>query len=104
MRPEFDKQVDRAKPRVDQANAQVKPGRGRIVTAKADRDAAAAFVEAGRSRSRRADRRSQVSREAVRSHQRPVRTEVAIDERLVDEKLDEMEALVAAERPPRPAC
>jgi RND family efflux transporter MFP subunit len=100
--PEFVKAVDQGKAAVDQAKAQVVQAQARITTAIALRDAAQAGVkqaeaEIDRAAAVRAFREKQYAR--IKS----LYDLKSIDERLVDEKLDEMEAARATEAAARAA-
>jgi RND family efflux transporter MFP subunit len=93
--PEFVKQVEQAKAAQDQANSQVNQAQARIFTAEAERDAAAAYVrqtdaEVDRATAMRSYRKMAYDRIAELVKQN------AIDEKLRDEKLEEMNASVAA--------
>jgi RND family efflux transporter MFP subunit len=100
--PEFIKAVDQGNAAVDQAKAQVIQAEARITTAIALRDAAQAAVKQADAEIDRAA--------AVRSFREKQYARIknlydlkSIDERLVDEKLDEMEAARATEAAARAA-
>ncbi len=94
--PELLKEVDEAKSKLEQARAQVLQADARVTTAEADQEAALAAIkqaEAGieKARSFRAFREKQYQRIYDLFKLK------SVDERLVDEKQDEMEAARAAE-------
>ena len=100
--PEFVKAVDQGKAAVDQAKAQVIQAQARITTAIALRDATEAGVKQAEAEIDRAA--------AVRSFREKQYARIkslydlkSIDERLVDEKLDEMQAARATEAAARAA-
>jgi RND family efflux transporter MFP subunit len=93
--PEFAKQVEQADAALAQANSQVIQAQARIVTAEAERDATVAYVkqaeaEVGTAVAMRIYRKTALDRIAglVKQH--------AIDEKLRDEKVQELDASVAA--------
>ena len=95
--PEFLKEVDQAKAALEQAKAQVLQADAHIQTAEADHDAALAAVkqaeaDISKTKSYREFREKQYQRYVKLAESR------SIEERLVDEKLDELEAARAAER------
>ncbi|HEX4142836.1 MAG TPA: efflux RND transporter periplasmic adaptor subunit [Pirellulales bacterium] len=93
--PEFAKQVEQAKAALDQANAQVAQAESRIVTAEAERDAAVAYVKQAEAEVDRALAARDYRRMAYERIEELVKQK-AIDEKLRDEKLEEMNASVAA--------
>jgi HlyD family secretion protein len=94
--PEFTKQVEQGKASLDQAKAQVVQAKARIVTAKAERDAAKAFVKQAEAE---VERSVGVLDLRVKQYDRMKRLadQNAIDQGLVDEKLDAKVAALAAE-------
>ena len=94
--PELNKDNERAKSATDQAKAEVLQAEARVVTAKADRDSAvAAVVQAEAEVDRAAAARS--FREKQYKRIKDLYDSKSVDGRLVDEKLDERDASLAAE-------
>ncbi len=94
--PELLKEVDRGKAAVDQAKAEVLQAEARVETAEALREAALATVKQAEAEVERADA-TRVFREKQHERIKDLFAHRAIDERLVDEKLEEMNAARAAE-------
>ncbi|HTU26783.1 MAG TPA: efflux RND transporter periplasmic adaptor subunit [Pirellulales bacterium] len=94
--PEFVKAAEQAGAAVDQAIAERSQAAAKIETAKAERNAALAFVKQAEAEIKRA---KAVYDFRVKQHDRIQKLveQKAVDARLLDEKLDEMEASMAAE-------
>jgi HlyD family secretion protein len=95
--PELLKAVEQAKAALEQAKAQVLQAGARILTAEADHDAAVAAIKQAEAEIERAAA-ARAFREKQYDRIKRLFELKSIDERLVDEKLDEMESARAAER------
>jgi RND family efflux transporter MFP subunit len=95
--PELLKAVEQASAALGQAKAQVVQANARVLTSEADRDAAVAAVKQAEAEIERAAA-ARAFREKQYERIKKLFELKSIDERLVDEKLDEMESARAAER------
>ena len=95
--PELLKAVEQARAALEQAKAQVLQANARVLTAEAERDAATAAIKQAEAEIERAAA-ARAFREKQYDRIKKLFELKSIDERLVDEKLDEMESARAAER------
>jgi len=95
--PELFKDLDHAKAELEQAAAQIAQTKARVLTADADREAAAAAVHQAEAEIEKATA-FRAFREKQYQRIKSLYEVKSIDARLVDEKQDEMESAQAAER------
>lgn len=94
--PELDKDLQRAKSAVDQTKTEVAQAIARLATTKADYEASLAAVKQSEAELERAVA-ARSFREKQYERMKALYKAKSIDERLVDEKLDEKDAAIAAE-------